>query len=124
MVRTKASATEIYRQYYRRVDSQDPLAVFEITDQGLWSETLTSRDAAMDKGGSCGPSPLVRIRNGALVVWPNALPRARPVRSGYNRGLSWAAWLNGRSFGGNMSATPDRQQLLGSNERTLDAACT
>jgi len=40
MVRTKASATEIYRHIYRRVDSQDQIVVFEITDQGLWSATL------------------------------------------------------------------------------------
>src|SRR5512138_2455317 len=40
MVRTKDSATEIYRHIYRRVDSEDQILVFEITDQGLWSTSL------------------------------------------------------------------------------------
>ncbi len=40
MVRTKDSATEIYRHVYRRVDPEDQILIFEITDQGLWSSTL------------------------------------------------------------------------------------
>jgi len=40
MVRTKDSATEIYRHIYRRVDPEDRILVFEITDQGCWSTTL------------------------------------------------------------------------------------
>ena len=40
MVRTKDSATEIYRHIYRRIASDDQILVFEITDQGLWSATL------------------------------------------------------------------------------------
>ncbi len=40
MVRTKASATEIYRQIYRRVGPEDQILVFEITNQGCWSESF------------------------------------------------------------------------------------
>jgi len=40
MVRTKDSATEIYRHICRRVASDDLILVFEITDQGVWSSTL------------------------------------------------------------------------------------
>lgn len=40
IVRTKESAVEVHRWIYRRVQPEDQILVFEITDQGVWSGAI------------------------------------------------------------------------------------
>jgi hypothetical protein len=40
MIRTKEAAAEIHRWIYKRVQPEDQILIFEITDQGVWSGAI------------------------------------------------------------------------------------